>query len=90
MLKEVLSLIAGGEHTIDSISDELDVDREKVIDIIQQLSRMGYIVDVAKDFDPSSGTCRTCPLRKGCQDGMDKPPVARIYGLTDKGRRVIG
>ena len=90
MLKEVFSMIAGGQHTVDSISLELNVDERRVTDVIQQLSIMGYIIDVTKVQDCSSSACRACPMRKGCHGERDKPPLLKMYGLTEKGRRVLG
>ncbi|MFO8052289.1 MAG: hypothetical protein R6V01_11430 [Thermoplasmatota archaeon] len=90
MLRKVLARIANGDHTIGSISDDLELEEERTIDIIQQLSRMGYVIDITEIEGCSPTACWSCPMRRSCGDGKQKRSEARFYVLTDKGRRVLG
>ena len=86
MLNRLLQLIdeAGGTLSLSALAGELGTSRTLVESMLEQLVGLGYLAPV----NPScgSGGCSRCPQRGACAI----PSQARLWALTEKGRRVVG
>ena len=82
MLKKLLRLIAeGGTRTRAELARELEVSEGLVKQMLEDLTRMGYLQPIAGGCD---ACCAACPLAKTCAVGTP----ARVWTLTERGRKV--
>jgi len=78
MLKRLLSLLGqGGVHSYADLARQLDVSEELLEQMLQDLTRMGYLRPVA---DGCETQCAGCPLAKACTIGSP----TRVWTLTEK------
>ena len=77
MLQSILSeLREPGVISVRDLAHKLGTDRQSVIAALDQLQRMGYIIDMTKH----SCSCRSCEGCGGCGDGFNKA-VGAMYTL---------
>ncbi len=77
MLQSILAELRGsGVISVRDLADKLDTDRQSVIAALDQLQRMGYIIDMTK-HSCGRGSCEGC---SGCGSGFNKA-VGAVYTL---------
>ena len=83
MLERLLSLVGqGGVHRYADLACQLGVSEELLEQMLQDLTRMGYLRPVADGCEPR---CSGCLLAKSCAIGGS----TRVWALTEKGRRLV-
>jgi len=79
MLKEILKIVSkGGSYNLRDIARELDISKELLLQMVEDLKRGGYL----KLLEGKCSTeCEKCPFANSCViDSYNK-----IWALTEKG-----
>jgi len=82
MIKEVLRKIGEGK-TLAEISKEMNMEYSALLGLVEHLVKMGYLETRDRQGEEIK-VCKSCPLFEICsKEG------AKIYYLTEKGKRVV-
>ena len=84
MLENILRIInRDGYISKSMISRELDISEEMIDEGINQLLRMGYILE-EKTGEDCSTLCGNCPFAKNCNK-----EIVKTFEISDKGSSVL-
>ena len=92
MIKEILQLMYKNHLSLNEIANELSISHDKLINRLEMLVHLGYIIIVCNSSDKiKSGnekTCKYCTLAKTCSEAENRESFGIAYQLTEKGKRV--
>lgn len=84
MLKKTLNLIDETSLYSDLyISEELDISKDMANDLVENLIRMGYLVEDTASPNCET-TCRSCPYAKSC----GTMPL-KTFKISPKGKKIL-
>jgi hypothetical protein len=84
MLHKFLKLIQDGEvQSVLEISRTLQVPPAMVLQMVENLTRKGYLQEMGTMCDTPQSPCSDCAAKNGCQE------LTRGWFLTEKGRAAV-
>ena len=85
MMKEILEIISRGGN-LDVISREIGVEKELIIQRLDELVKRGYLSKVEMNSSCGTSKCADCPMNRSCTRDEVFP---RIFEMTPKGKRIL-
>jgi DNA-binding Lrp family transcriptional regulator len=84
MLRRFLEMVRTGEvQSLLEIARSMDISPDMALQIMQELTKKGYLEEIGTDCEQPQKGCSDCPLNSTCQE------TVRRWFLTEKGRSVI-
>jgi DNA-binding Lrp family transcriptional regulator len=73
----------GEVQSLLEIARSMDISPDMALQIMQELTKKGYLEEIGTDCEQPQKGCSDCPLNSTCQE------TVRRWFLTEKGRSVI-